>query len=117
MGPAKQLWARNGRASRVHPKELFRLHELNDHVYGTLVDGLVDAKDDFVAGAAGDGISMRLADAVALRDTTRLRQYFSAKALQAWIEADPTPPSGTMHLEIGGAQSWADGTLKNKPSV
>ena len=35
-GPAKQLWLRNGRASRVLDIELFRLLELGDDMYNAV---------------------------------------------------------------------------------
>ena len=107
-GSAKQLWLRNGRASKVLEKELFRLLELDDKVYDILCDVTTTRDPGFIPGSAGDAISMRLADAVAERDTSRLRQYFAVLELEKFLASHVGLLIGALKLEVGLAQLFGD---------
>ena len=74
VGPAKQLWLRNGRAVIPTPSELRRVLELTPRC------------DDYIGGPhaydlVGNGVSMRAAEAVAARTSVRLRRYKNYLAL------------------------------------
>ena len=85
----KQLWLRDGRAVVPRPVELFRLLELADTVPASFMRANPTAKPADTYGNAGDGISVRLAEPMAARLTTRLRM------LSARVAFDNTDDDGS----------------------
>ena len=98
LGSGKQLWLRSGRATIVQPDELLRLHELSDHSYDSLRSTKPVDINKSASELAGVGISMRLADAMALRSLLRARMFCAIELLQLHVAAAPTPDPA--HLEV-----------------
>ena len=98
LGSGKQLWLRGGRATIVQPDELLRLHELSDHSYDSLRSTKPVDINKSASELAGVGISMRLADAMALRSLLRARMFCAIEQLQLHVAAAPIPDPA--HLEV-----------------
>ena len=67
------------------------------------------SEPDFTtAGTAGALIAMRLADEIAYREVTRIRQYLVAKELEAHHVAYPNATEGRNRLEVMLADRFRD---------
>lgn len=87
LGPAKQLWLRDGRAYQPDWRELIKLFDVEPTLLQPInPDANPEIQShDTLSSIVGDMLSMRMADAMADRSVTRSLQYRTALAYDRWI--------------------------------
>ena len=124
----KQLWLRSGRAYLPSDLELTRLHELCDAFGQDYVDASNGSPSPSLGEAAGDGTSMRMAEAQAARASLRRRlldnfelaqsalrssslSAFQRSAVRALSSVAPWPGVGTFMVFLRVPASGAPQAL------